>query len=505
MPRARAQVIQHKRRGLFNFRMVANVLGMLLAISGLAMLLALPFSLYFKSGDHPAILISGLGSISIGLLLWFFTRKNANSELRKRDGYLIVTLGWLIMSLAGALPYVLSGAIPSYTDAFFETISGFTTTGASILGQNIEDLPLGLHFWRAMTHWIGGMGIIVLTIAILPLLGIGGMQLYAAEVPGPTPDKLTPRVKETAKRLWIIYVALTAAEAVLLMLGDMSFFDAICHSMSTLSTGGFSTKQASMGHFGAYHQYIVCLFMFLAGINFSLTYWALKGKPLRLWKNEEFRVYLYAVLGISLLVTSIVFWGKYQETGIGFEKAFRDSLFQVLSIITTTGFGTADYTSWGHFLLVLFFVLMFIGANAGSTSGGVKFVRIIVILKNSHYELKRQLHPNAILPVRFNGKPIKTEVVSKIKAFLIIFVLIFVAGTFVMSTMGLDFDSAMGSVAATLGNIGPGIGIVGPGDALNFAQIQDSGKWFLSFLMLLGRLELFTVLMLFTPFFWRDH
>jgi trk system potassium uptake protein TrkH len=409
------------------------------------------------------------------------------------------------MSLTGSLPYLLSGAIPGFTDAFFETISGFTTTGASILGQNIEALPKGLHFWRAMTHWIGGMGIIVLTIAILPLLGVGGMQLYAAEVPGPTPDKLTPRVKETAKRLWFIYVSLTAVEAILLMLGGMDFFDAVCHSMSTLSTGGFSTKQASMGHFSAYHQYIVCLFMFLAGVNFSLTYAALKGKPIRLWRNEEFRVYLFAVIALVMIVTSVVFIGTYQDAGISFEKSFRDSLFQVLAIITTTGFGTADYTTWGPFLLILFFSLMFIGANAGSTSGGVKLVRIIVILKNSHFELKRQLHPKAILPVRFNGKAVKPEVVSKIKAFMLIFVLIFVGGTFVMSAFGLDFVSAMGSVAATLGNIGPGVGIVGPGDPLNFAQIPDMGKWFLSFLMLLGRLELFTVLMLFTPFFWKDN
>ena len=494
-----------RKRGLFNFRMVINVLGMLLVLCGIAMLLALPFSLYFRSGDHHAIWISSASAVLLGIGLWFFTRKNPYKDLRKRDGYLIVTLGWLVMSLMGALPYVLSGAIPSYTDAFFETISGFTTTGASILGQHIEDLPLGLHFWRAMTHWIGGMGIIVLTIAILPLLGIGGMQLYAAEVPGPTPDKLTPRVKETAKRLWIIYVALTGAEAILLMLGDMPFFDAICHAMSTLSTGGFSTKQASMGHYGAYHQYIVCLFMFLAGINFSLTYWALRGKPIRLWKNEEFRVYFFTVAGLSLLITAVVFWGTYQKAGIGWEQSFRDSLFQVLAILTTTGFGTADYTSWGPFLLVLFFAMMFIGANAGSTSGGVKLVRLIVILKNSHYELKRQIHPKAILPVRFNGKAIKPEIVSRIKAFLIIFVLIFVAGTFVMAALGLDFTSAMGAVAATLGNIGPGIGIVGPGDALNFAQIQDAGKWVLSFLMLLGRLELFTVLMLFTPFFWKDN
>jgi len=503
MPTA-SKRIYRKKKGQFNLKMVTNVLGLLLALCGIAILLALPFSLYYKSGDHLAILVSGLGSILIGLALWFVTRKHRDKDLRKRDGHLIVTLGWLCMSAVGAMPYLLSGAIPGFTDAFFESMSGFTTTGASILGQQIEDLPLGLHFWRAMTHWIGGMGIIVLTIAILPLLGVGGMQLYAAEVPGPTPDKLTPRVKETAKRLWFIYVSLTAVEAILLMLGGMDFFDAICHAMSTLSTGGFSTKQASMGHFDAYHQYIVCLFMFLAGVNFSLTYAALRGKPIQLWHNEEFRVYLFAMVVLVAVVCGTVFSQQSGE-GLTFEESFRASLFQVLAIVTTTGFGTVDYTAWGPFMMVLFFALMFVGANAGSTSGGMKFVRFIVILKNSHLELKRQIHPKAILPVRFNGKAIKPEVVSKIKAFMLIFVLIFIGGTFVMAAMGLDFVSAMGAVAATLGNIGPGLGIVGPGDALNFAQIDPGGKWFLSFLMLLGRLELFTVLMLFTPFFWKDN
>lgn len=486
---------------MIHYLPVIHVLGLLIGISGLAMLLALPFSFYFASGDHEAILLAGLSAMALGGIIWWLSRKGKGIELKKRDGYLIVTMGWLVMSAIGALPYVIGGAIPSYTDAFFETISGFTTTGASILGQNIEDLPAGLHFWRAMTHWIGGMGIIVLTIAILPLLGIGGMQLYAAEVPGPTPDKLTPRVKETAKRLWIVYVSLTIMEALILWVADMEFFDAICHSMSTLSTGGFSTKQASMGHYSAFSQYVVTIFMYIAGTNFALTFAALRGKPITLWKNEEFRWYTYIVLGLILLVTTVVYVREGAE--IGFEQSFRDSAFQVLSIITTTGFGTADYTSWGPFLMVLFFLLMFHGACAGSTSGGMKVVRVLVITKNSYLELKRQIFQKAILPVRFNRKAINPEVVSKMVTFFLIFILLFVLGTLVMSAMGLDFMSAMGSVAATLGNIGPGIGIVGPADSLNFAQIPDVGKWFLSFLMLLGRLELFTVLLVFTPFFWR--
>jgi len=485
---------------MFNAKIIINLLALLVAISGLAMLLALPVSYYYDSGDQMAIWGCGLGTMLSGLALWLATRQRGRSELRKRDGYLIVTLGWVVMSAVGALPYVVSGAIPSYTDAFFETISGFTTTGASILGQEIEALPKGLHFWRAMTHWIGGMGIIVLTIAILPLLGIGGMQLYAAEVPGPTPDKLTPRIAETAKRLWVIYVALTLVEAMLLMLGGMNLFESLCHAMSTLSTGGFSTRQASIGAFSPYHQYVVTVFMFLAGTNFALTYAALKGNFKHLWGNEEFRVYAFGTLVLCALVTAIVFLTQ----DISFEQAFRDSSFQVLAILTTTGFGTADYTAWTPFLTILFFILMFSGASAGSTSGGVKLIRTLVVTKNSLLELKRQIYSKAILPVRFNGKAISPDVVSKILAFFLFFVLWFVLGTAVMAGMGLDFESAMGAVVATLGNIGPGVGSVGPGDPQNFAAIPDAGKWFLSFLMLLGRLELFTVMLVLMPFYWRD-
>ncbi|MEZ4775307.1 MAG: potassium transporter TrkG [Bacteroidia bacterium] len=487
---------------MFNFRVIINVLGMLVTICGFAMLFALPFSIYYGSDDLGAILASGLSTMLLGGLVWFITRKHKGQELKKRDGYLIVTLGWVVMSAIGAIPYVVSGAIPSYTDAFFETMSGFTTTGATILGTHIEELPKGLHFWRAMTHWIGGMGIIVLTIAILPLLGIGGMQLYAAEAPGPTPDKLTPRVKETAKRLWIIYVALTFAEMILLMFGGMDLFESLCHSMATLSTGGFSTRQASVGAFNPYIQYVITIFMFIAGSNFAVTYFVFRGKPGKLWENEEFRAYLFFTILVIIVTSLVVYFGVNDRTS--FEQSFRDSAFQVVSIITTTGFGTADFTAWGSFLLLLFLILMFTGACAGSTSGGMKMVRHIVIAKNSYLDLKRQIHPKAIMPVWFNGKAVTPEVVSRILAFILIYILLFVTGSFVMAFMGYDFMTAIGSIAATLGNIGPGIGNVGPGNSENFALFSDLGKWFLSFMMLLGRLELFTVLMLFTPFFWRE-
>lgn len=492
------QVLSHMHKT--NFWLILSIIGLLVAICGLFMLLCLPVSLFYGGQDFAALLGSGLSMAILGSLTWYLLKKDVNKELRKREGYLVVCLGWLIMSALGAIPYVSSGAIPAYTDAFFETISGFTTTGATILGPNIEALPKGLHFWRAMTHWIGGMGIIVLTIAILPLLGIGGMQLYAAEVPGPTPDKLTPRIKVTARRLWIIYVSLTLIEALLLMMGGMSLFESLCHAMSTLSTGGFSTRQGSLGDFGMYHQYIIIIFMFLAGVNFSLTFAAIRGNFDKLWKNEEFKT--YAVL--SILLTLLVSGGIYLQGKMGLEEAFRTGCFQVVSIITTTGFGTADFTAWGPFLMFTFFILMFMGACGGSTSGGIKMIRLIILTKNSFSELRRQIHPNAIIPVRFNGRAIHQDIVSKILAFFIIFILLFFLGSILLSAMGLDFVSAMGATAASLGNIGPGLGIVGPGDIENFAQISPIGKWILSLFMLLGRLEIFTVLILFSPFYWKE-
>jgi trk system potassium uptake protein len=430
--------------------------------------------------------------------LWRTLRQSENKELRKRDGYLIVTLAWLAMGLAGSLPFSLSGAIPHYTDAFFESISGLTTTGATIL-TDIESAPKGILFWRSLIQWIGGMGIIVLAVAILPLLGIGGMQLFVAEAPGLSADKVKPKIKDTALRLWLIYISLTALEMVLLLVGGMSFFDAINHSLTTMATGGFSTKNDSIAHFdSAFIQYVIIVFMFLAGTNFTLLYFGLKGKLSKLWSNEEFRAYITAVVGFTLVITVIVFFERWD----GFERTFRDSLFQVVSVITTTGYITADYTSWTPFLTVLFFLFLFLGASAGSTSGGVKIVRHVVLFKNSFLQMRRQLHPSAVIPVRLNGKAVTEDITYSVLAFIIFYFLIFATGTILMSMTDVDFMTAMGSVATCLGNVGPGIGTVGPVD--NFAHISDFGKWLLAFLMVMGRLELFTVLMLFTPAFWKS-
>jgi trk system potassium uptake protein TrkH len=482
-----------------NFKIIGSLLGILLIINGVFMLLCLPVSLFYREGGVFPLIISGLTSAGIGALLWWFTRKRTSNNLSKRDGYLIVTIGWLGVSLLGTLPYIFSGAIPNFTNAFFETISGYTTTGASIL-NDIESLPKGILFWRSLTQWMGGMGIIVLAVAILPLLGIGGMQLFVAESPGLRPDKLQPRITGTAKRLWFIYVGLTCVEFVLLLFGGMSVFDALNHSLTTMATGGFSTKQASIVHFDSpYIQYVLIVFMFIAGTNFTLTYFGFKGNFRKVWANEEFRVYLIGVLSIGIIVSV----GLFFSTDANYERSFRDALFQVVSIITTTGFVSADYTSWTHALGILIFMLMFLGASAGSTAGGVKIVRHVLLLKNGILELKRQLHPAAIIPVRLNNKAVSQEITSNVLGFIMIYLTIYVISTIVMGLIGVDFLTALGSVATSLGNIGPGFGTVGP--MHNFAHIPLTGKWFLSFLMLLGRLELFTVLILITPYFWKKN
>lgn len=482
----------------FNFKVIANLLGLLLLLNSAFMVLCLPFSFYYREKSWWAITASAVITAACGFALRHFTRKRLNKDLKKRDGYLVVTSGWLVMSLLGSLPYLLSGAIPNFTDAFFETISGYTTTGASIL-TDIESLPKGILFWRSFTQWIGGMGIIVLAVAILPFLGIGGMQLFVAEAPGITPDKLQPRIQETAKRLWLIYFGLTFLEATLLFAGGMSVYDAINHALTTMATGGFSTKNSSAAGFSPYIQYVLIVFMFLAGTSFTLTYFGIKGLFGKIRKNEEFVVYSFFILAITTVVTITLLF----VTDHGLEQSFRHSLFQVISLITTTGFVSADYTSWTPFLSVLFFILLFVGGSAGSTAGGVKVIRHVVLFKNSFLELKRQLHPSAIMPVRISGKAIERDIVFNVLAFIMIYILIFLVGVVLLSAMNVEFDTAFGAVATSISNVGPGIGDVGPTD--NFSNIPWPGKWLLSLLMLLGRLELFTVLMLLSPHFWKNR
>lgn len=495
-----------------NFRIIASFMGLTSMLNGVFMLITEPIAWYYSKEAASGILYAGLLTLAIGFGLWFFNR-NAEKNLQKRDGYLIVTLGWLMLTLTGTLPYLFTGTISSFPDAIFETISGYSTTGASIL-TDIEAVPKGVLFWRSSTHWIGGMGIIVLTVAILPLLGIGGMQLFVAEAPGPSTDKLHPRITQTAKRLWLIYFSFTMTEFLLLKLAGMSWFDAINHAMATLSTGGFSTKNASVAHWNGnpFIQYIIIGFMFVAGANFVLSYFALKGKPSKIFKDDEFKWYFTIVSLVTVVITILVAWFQDPtlQTTIAHpkpygevESAFRHAAFQVVSVITTTGFVSADFTMWNYLATALMFSLFFIGGSAGSTSGGVKIVRHVIMIKNSLFELKQQLHPKAILSVRYNGNRVSRVIIFNILSFFIIYMLIFILSTIVLTFLGLDFLTAFGAAASCLGNVGPALGTLSPVD--NFAHLSDAATLFCSFLMLLGRLELFTVLIVLSPYFWKSN
>ena len=467
------------------------------------MALPLVFSFYYKDGTANTFLLSSLITLALGFGLRYFLKHYKNAEIKRREGFLIVSLSWISMTLFGTLPYLFSQSIPDFTNAVFETISGFSTTGASIL-NNIEEMPESILLWRSMTQWIGGMGIIVLTIAILPLLGIGGMELFVNEAPGPTKDKIHPRIKETAKRLWVIYVILTLSEMVILMFAGMNFFDAINHSLTTISTGGFSTKQASIAYFDSpVIETILVFFMFLAGTNFTLLYFGFKGKINKIWKNDEFKWYLFAVIGLIGVITAGIYLDKTNfVNNFSILESFRLAGFQVVSIITTTGFASGTFTEWGVFVTFLFFLLLFTGASAGSTSGGMKIVRIVILIKNGFMEFKRRLHPNAIIPVHLNGVSVNNKIIYNLLAFVFLYLFMFVIGSIIMASLpGMDLLTAISSVATCLGNVGPGISTVNPAES--FAHIPDAGKWVLSFLMLFGRLELFTVAVLFTPYFWR--
>jgi trk system potassium uptake protein TrkH len=495
----------------FNLKIILYVIGILLAFNGGLMLLAALISLLMKDGVSSeitscAFIVMGMGA---SMVLIF---RNHHTNIQKREGYLIVTIGWLLMAVTGMLPFLTTGSIESVYDAFFETMSGYTATGSTIL-TDIESLPAGVLFWRSMMHWIGGMGIIVLAIAILPLLGIGGMQLFSAEAPGPNSDKLHPRITDTAKRLWFIYVAYTIVETLLLYLAGMSLFDAVNHSMSTMASGGFSTKNDSLAHWNhlPWVHYIIIIFMFLAGTNFVLSYFAFTGKIQKIFQDNEFLtfakfIFVFSIIVFSVLITQVDLDSDsfhHPQVFGKIESSLRHSVFQVLAIVTTTGFVTADYTSWNSFLTVFFFGLMFLGGSAGSTSGGIKVVRHLLMIKSGVLEFKRALHPNAIIQPRFNGKVISQEIIGNILGFFILYMLSFIIGSLVFGFMGLDFESAIGVAASSLGNVGPAIGDFGP--ASNFSQLPPVGKLWSSFLMLMGRLELFTVLILLTPYFWKKN
>lgn len=481
---------------MLNFRIIFRTLGFLLCGESLFMLLPLIVSIIYKEADSTAFIYSSLITMAVGATFIALTFK-ANKKIGKREGYIIVSIVWIFFSIFGSLPFIISKTIPAFTDAFFETISGFTTTGSSVL-NNIEAMPHGILFWRSLTQWLGGMGIVVLSLAVLPAFGIGGMSLFSAEAPGITTEKVNPKIKDTARILWNIYMIFTVAQTILLLLGGMNLFDALNHSFTTMATGGYSTKQASIAYWDSpFIQYVIIFFMILAGTNFSLSYFALTGSPKKMFRNEEFKYYLYFILGITILISI----GLIVTSNLGIEASFRTALFQVVSIITTTGYATADYLLWPPVLFGLIFLLFFVGASTGSTGGGVKIMRIVLLVKNSYYELRRLVHPNAVIPVRFNKRSVNPQIITNVLAFFFFYVTVFFLSSLIFMFFTDTFETSMGAVATSLGNIGPGFGTVGP--SVSFAHIPAAGKWFLSFIMLLGRLELFTIIVLFSPAFWK--
>ena len=465
----------------------------------LFMLMATVVAFLYKGGDFYPLLISSGILFGVGISLYAIGFRANEYTAGRREGMLTVTLTWLLLSLLGMLPFYLGGYIDNITDAFFETMSGFTSTGATVL-DNIESLPHGLLFWRGMTQWIGGLGIIMFTIAVLPIFGVSGLQVFAAEASGPTHDKVHPRIGITAKWIWSIYTSLTLILVVLLMLGGMNWFDSVCHAFATTGTGGFSTKQASVAYYNSpYIEYVISVFMFISGINFTLLLLFVNRKFKKVIDNAELKWYFWSVAGFTAIIAVVL----YYTSPMGAEEAFRKSLFQVISLHTSTGFATDDYMLWTPVLWGLLTIVMVIGACAGSTTGGLKCIRMVILAKVSRNEFKHILHPNAVLPVRVNKQVISPSIVSTVLAFFFLYIIIIIVSILIMMGMGIGAEESIGCVVSSIGNMGPGLGDTGP--AYSWNALPDAAKWLLSFLMLLGRLELFTVLLLFTPEFWKRN
>ncbi|QTA82648.1 Trk system potassium uptake protein [Desulfonema limicola] len=481
------------------WRYIIYVVGVLTFFTGVSMTAPIFIELFYGDKNVFPLLNSMNIAIAAGLIPWFFYRKQAAEidYISPREGMAIVALGWMFVGFFGSLPFYLSGQFGSFTNSLFESVSGFTTTGSSIL-TDIESISRGLLFWRSFIQWLGGMGIIVLSLAILPLLGVGGMQLYKAEVPSPVPDKLKPRIRETAMILWKVYALFTLVEIMLFLIGGMGLYDAVNHALTTMPTGGFSTKNASIAQFDSlYFDLVIIFFMLMAGINFTLHFQFLKGSSLAFWKDAECRFFLGTVLLFTIIISFDIFGTVYNTIG----QALRYSAFQVVSILTTTGYATADYEQWPAMSQAILLMCMFIGGSAGSTGGGMKCLRIMVCFKYCYKELFSLIHPHSVSHVKIAGKSIPEDVVRSVLGFLALYMGLFAIAAILLAGTGVDFVTAFGAIAATLGNIGPGFGMVGPVE--NFALIPDTGKWLLIWCMLLGRLEIYTVIILLVPEFWR--
>jgi len=482
---------------MVRFGLVLNRASLVLVCIVPFMLTALPFSLYYRTDDIPAILLAAGATLVASLLMYLSTPRVG--EASHKEGILITTLGWILAAGFGALPFYFYGTFPTYTDCYFEAMSGFTTTGASVLAE-IEKQPAGILFWRSLTHWIGGMGIVVLSLAILPALGAGGMQLFKAEVPGPTADKLVPRLQDTAKRLYLVYAIISAAEVLLLLAGGLSLFDSLAHMFGTMGTGGFSPKNASVGHFqSAYVDLVIAAFMFIAGANFLLHYNAMARREFRAYlTDEEFRFYSGIVGFFTVTVgVNLMFQNLYPT----FPLALRHAFFSVVSIITTTGFVTEDFEKWpayGHYVLLF---LMFVGGCAGSTGGAIKCVRVWMLLKIAANQVFRIVHPKAVRTIRYNGRIVPADVFAGTQSMFVLYMTVFILSSLALAWLGHDALTAISAVAATLGNVGPGLGTVGPVE--NYSHFSLTAKWICSFCMLVGRLEVYSVVVLFFPEFWR--
>ncbi|MDF1593243.1 MAG: TrkH family potassium uptake protein [Desulfobacterales bacterium] len=479
------------------WRYILNIIGILNIFLGFSMVFALLWGVYYQDGSVQPLTKSLIITLLSGLLVYLFSRSPKTDYISHKEGMAIVAIGWIVIGFFGALPFYIGGTFDLFVDAYFESVSGFTTTGSSVM-TNIESVAKGLLFWRSLIQWLGGMGIIVLSVAILPFLGVGGMQLYKAEVPSPVPDKLKPRVRDTAMILWKVYALISVAQVILLMFGGMDLFDSVCHTFTTMPTGGFSPKNASVAHYNStYIDMVINFFMLAAGINFALHYQFLRGKPLVFWKDSECRFFLVTVMVVTAIVSFDVYGSVYKTIG----QALRYGSFQVISILTTTGYATADYEQWPAFSQLVLLLCMFIGASAGSTGGGMKCLRVMLYLKYCYRELFSLIHPHSVTQIKIQGKPVPEDVMRSVLGFMGLYTGLFAVSAVLLAWLGVDLVTSIAAVAAALGNIGPGLGMVGPVD--NFAQIPYMGKWLLVWCMLLGRLEIYTVIILLVPEFWR--
>ncbi len=480
-------------------RLVFSIVSRIVLIVSFLMLVPLAWAV--KDNPRSEEVDAFLLTITLGLTMAFVSRfflrikPEEFEKINAKDGLAVVGVAWLFLSFFGALPLYLTGTVPTYIDGFFEITSGFTTTGATVL-TNIEIVPRGILFWRSLTHWLGGMGIIVLCLALLPMLGQNAFQLYKAEAPGLTVERIQPRIKQTAFMLWTVYFVLSLAETVLLMIGKMPLFDALCHTFGTMATGGFSTKNASIGYYSPYIQWVIIVFMFLAGGNFILHYLALRGRLRAYWKSEEFRVYALIIL-LTVPVFAVVLSCCSSQI-----SPVRAAAFQVVSIMTTTGYVTADFDLWPEVLRFSLIVLMFIGGCGGSTGGGMKVVRALVAGKTAVRSVVQSVFPNLVHPIKFNGLPINPRLVMSVMSYFVLFMLLFFGGTLALTiTERCDLVTAFSASIASLSNIGPGLGRVGA--VQNYAWVSLPGKTVLIFLMLAGRLELYSILVLLVPATWK--